>query len=71
LVLVDAPCSSSGTYKRKPHRKWALTQTALEQIIGTQRHVLDSYARLVRPGGIFMPHARYCPTKIKIRSNPF
>ena len=51
LVLVDAPCSSSGTYKRKPHRKWALNREAVEKIIGTQRHVLDSYARLVRPGG--------------------
>ena len=51
LVLVDAPCSSSGTYKRKPHRKWHFTGDFVKNILNTQRHVMDTYARLVRPGG--------------------
>ncbi len=51
LVLADAPCSNSGTYKRKPHRKWYFNSSFLEKTLAAQRHVLDTYARLVRPGG--------------------
>ncbi len=51
LVLVDAPCSSSGTYKRKPHRKWAWDDVRFRQTLRVQAGILDEYSRLVRPGG--------------------
>ncbi|NPA43242.1 MAG: RsmB/NOP family class I SAM-dependent RNA methyltransferase [Chlorobi bacterium] len=51
VVLVDAPCSGSGTWKRKPHLKWKFDPAAFERIRNTQRHVLDTYARWVKPGG--------------------
>jgi len=51
VVLIDAPCSGSGTYRRNPHLKWKFEPGAFEKIIRTQRHVLDEYARMVKPGG--------------------
>ncbi len=51
IVLVDAPCSGSGTYQRKPHLKWKFSPRAFEQILQKQRHILDTYARTVKPGG--------------------
>ena len=51
LVLADAPCSSSGTYKRKPHRKWAWGEHRFRQTLQIQAGILDDYSRLVRPGG--------------------
>ena len=51
VVLVDAPCSGMGTWRRNPEARWRLTPTRLERLIATQRHVLDIAAPLVRPGG--------------------
>jgi 16S rRNA (cytosine967-C5)-methyltransferase len=51
VVLVDAPCSGSGTWRRNPEARWRLTPTRLEQLIATQRHVLALGASLVKPGG--------------------
>jgi 16S rRNA (cytosine967-C5)-methyltransferase len=50
-VLVDAPCSGSGTWRRKPDAKWRLKQASLEKRQSEQRAVLDIAARHVRPGG--------------------
>lgn len=50
-VLVDAPCSGTGTWRRNPEARWKLTPALLAEQIGRQRDVLDSAARLVRPGG--------------------
>ncbi|MBT3396826.1 MAG: RsmB/NOP family class I SAM-dependent RNA methyltransferase, partial [Alphaproteobacteria bacterium] len=50
-VLVDAPCTGSGTWRRAPEGKWRVTEkTLLEQVVG-QRSILDDAAPLVRPGG--------------------
>lgn len=51
LVLVDAPCSGSGTWRRNPEARWRLTPTRLEQLRTTQAHVLALGASLVKPGG--------------------
>lgn len=51
LVLVDAPCSGTGTWRRNPEARWRLTQTQLDRYVDTQAHLLDLAARLVRPGG--------------------
>ena len=51
LVLVDAPCSGSGTWRRNPEGRWRLTPDRLERVLGVQQHLLDLGAELVRPGG--------------------
>ena len=51
LVLVDAPCSGSGSWRRDPWGKWALDQARLDSLLRTQMQVLDQAARLVAPGG--------------------
>jgi 16S rRNA (cytosine967-C5)-methyltransferase len=52
LVLVDAPCSGSGTWRRSPDAKWRLTAVGLDKLIATQRVILEQAAGLVRPGGV-------------------
>jgi 16S rRNA (cytosine967-C5)-methyltransferase len=51
-VLVDAPCTGTGTWRRRPDTKWRLTQKNLDERIEQQRQVLSSAARYVRPGGM-------------------
>jgi 16S rRNA (cytosine967-C5)-methyltransferase len=50
-VLVDAPCSGSGTWRRAPDTKWRLKPAALEQRQTEQQQALDLAAPLVKPGG--------------------
>jgi 16S rRNA (cytosine967-C5)-methyltransferase len=51
LVLVDAPCSGSGTWRRNPEGRWRLTPERLDRVIRLQHRLLDIAAELVRPGG--------------------
>lgn len=51
VVLVDAPCSGSGTWRRKPDAKWRLRPEALAARQAEQREVLTLAAGLVKPGG--------------------
>ncbi len=50
-VLVDAPCSGSGTWRRSPEGRWRLDPAELARLNHLQDHVLGLAARLVRPGG--------------------
>ena len=50
-VLVDAPCSGSGTWRRSPEGRWRLDEAGLARLVALQRHVLEVAAPLVRPGG--------------------
>jgi 16S rRNA (cytosine967-C5)-methyltransferase len=50
-VLVDAPCSGSGTWRRNPETRWRLTPKRLEQLVRTQAYLLDIAVGLLRPGG--------------------
>jgi 16S rRNA (cytosine967-C5)-methyltransferase len=50
-VLVDAPCTGSGVWRRRPDAKWRLSPQMLEARLAEQRAVLDQAARLVKPGG--------------------
>ena len=51
IVFVDAPCTGTGTWRRRPDAKWRLGETALQQRLDDQRAVLASGAPLVKPGG--------------------
>lgn len=51
LVLVDAPCTGSGTWRRRPDAKWRLTRQQMEARLAEQSAILDSAVRYVRPGG--------------------
>jgi 16S rRNA (cytosine967-C5)-methyltransferase len=51
LVLVDAPCSGSGTWRRDPEGKWRLTPDDLTRLNALQRDVLRKALGHVRPGG--------------------
>ncbi len=51
LVLIDAPCSGSGTWRRNPETRWRLTPERLVRLVELQGRLLDLGAELVRPGG--------------------
>ncbi|MDD3287418.1 MAG: RsmB/NOP family class I SAM-dependent RNA methyltransferase [Alphaproteobacteria bacterium] len=50
-VLVDAPCSGTGTWRRNPDARWRSLGPGLEALLPLQTSILDSAARLVKPGG--------------------
>ncbi len=50
-VLIDAPCTGSGSWRRKPDAKWRLTERQLVQRQEDQRGLLDRGGALVKPGG--------------------
>ena len=51
IVLLDAPCSGSGTWRRHPDAKWRLSEGTLAKRLAAQRALLDEAAAWVRPGG--------------------
>ena len=50
-VLIDAPCTGTGTWRRNPEARWRLTPAAITRYARTQAQVLDLAVPLVRPGG--------------------
>jgi len=50
-VLLDAPCSSSGTVRRHPDVLWTKSEDDIVKLAGVQRGLLDHAVRLTRPGG--------------------
>jgi 16S rRNA (cytosine967-C5)-methyltransferase len=51
LVLIDAPCSGTGTWRRNPEARWRLTEARLARLAETQSSLLDIGADLVTPDG--------------------
>ncbi len=50
-VLIDAPCSGLGTLRRNPDLKWRQSAQSVLELQAKQRAILDSAARLLKPGG--------------------
>jgi 16S rRNA (cytosine967-C5)-methyltransferase len=50
-VLVDAPCTGTGTWRRNPDGRWTLAPEDLAELVPKQGEILDAASRLVKPGG--------------------
>jgi len=53
-VLVDAPCSGSGTWRRQPHLKWYVKPETIAAFTKTQLGILTANAPRVKPGGLLV-----------------
>lgn len=65
LVLCDAPCSGSGTWRRTPEAKWRLTPADLDRFAAVQGGILDDACQLVAPGG----HLAYATCSLFAKEN--
>ncbi|MBI5832931.1 MAG: 16S rRNA (cytosine(967)-C(5))-methyltransferase RsmB [Armatimonadetes bacterium] len=54
IVLLDAPCSGTGTLARRPDLRWRLDDERLAEVQRLQRELLAAAARLVKPGGVLV-----------------
>ncbi len=54
IVLVDAPCSGTGTWRRNPEARWRISAQRLGRFSQLQAHVLDLGAQMVKPGGVLV-----------------
>lgn len=54
LVLLDAPCLGTGTFRRRPDAKWRKTTGQLEELVALQRQLLDAAAKTVKVGGVLL-----------------
>ena len=50
-VLIDAPCSGTGTWRRNPDARWKQLGPSLDELLAMQTRILNSAARLVKTGG--------------------
>jgi 16S rRNA (cytosine967-C5)-methyltransferase len=50
-VLVDAPCSGTGTFRRNPEARWRISSEQVAKYVELQAQLLDIAAQLTRPGG--------------------
>jgi len=53
-VLVDAPCSGTGTLRRNPELRWRLTPRDITELQSKQKQILGNAAMMVRPGGLIL-----------------
>ena len=50
-LLLDVPCSGLGVLRRNPDTKWKLTQEEIDNLRKLQAHILETYSKMVKPGG--------------------
>lgn len=50
-VLVDAPCSGTGTMRRNPDMKWDFTEETLPRLVGLQRTIFEKALSFMKPNG--------------------
>lgn len=60
-VLLDAPCSATGTIRRHPELPWLKDETVVKELAGLQRRMLRKAATLVSPGGTLV----YCTCSLE------
>jgi 16S rRNA (cytosine967-C5)-methyltransferase len=65
-VLLDAPCSATGTLRRHPDALWLKTPEAVAGLAETQAALLDAALRMVRPGGVLV----YCVCSLQPEEGP-
>ena len=53
-VLIDAPCSSSGRWRRNPESRWQLTEERVAELAAIQKNLLDRASNAVKPGGVLI-----------------
>lgn len=53
-VLVDAPCTGTGTFRRHPDARWRLKPSDIPQLATTQKSLLDAASALVKQGGLLV-----------------
>jgi 16S rRNA (cytosine967-C5)-methyltransferase len=54
LVLLDAPCTGTGTLRRRPDAKWRRTPEQLRELVALQRELIDAAATVVEPNGVLV-----------------
>jgi 16S rRNA (cytosine967-C5)-methyltransferase len=54
VVLLDAPCTGTGTFRRHPDGRWRVTEDDLRALATLQAEMLEAAAALVRPGGVLV-----------------
>jgi 16S rRNA (cytosine967-C5)-methyltransferase len=67
-VLVDAPCSGTGTLRRNPDLKWRFDEENLANLNVQQASILKAASQLVRPGGALIYATCSLRTKSKLKS---
>lgn len=71
-VLVDAPCTGTGTWRRRPDTKWRLTQKNLDERTSQQQEALAQAGEFVRPGGsLFYVTCSVLPEENEAQVNRF
>ena len=65
IVLVDPPCTGTGTFNRIPSGKWRLTRRSINRMASIQRRILDNCAEHVMSGGTLI----YCTCSVTVEEN--
>jgi 16S rRNA (cytosine967-C5)-methyltransferase len=53
-LLLDVPCSGLGVLRRNPDKKWKLSPDEITRLTQLQSEILQSYSRMVKPGGLMV-----------------
>jgi 16S rRNA (cytosine967-C5)-methyltransferase len=54
LVLLDAPCTGTGTFRRHPELKWRLNRESIAEMAAVQRKLIEASLKLLAPGGVLL-----------------